>query len=222
MTTQEALDDIQILLGQPTGGFYNITDRIRLLNQAQNDFVRRTESLRSATSQALTEGVYSYSLPNDFLVLHRQPPYLISSTESFYLKWTVSAEFDDTLGEGWEYAVLNETGTPEYCWLLDDIIRIYPAPSAAIAADYTLQILYSKRPTAIQNNDTIGFFNNDRALSESTFALPYYAANKLLLASNPQQASFYWNIYLDEVRRVRGEQRRPAGKNVFIRPRGYR
>lgn len=203
-SAHDLLDQVQELIGEMPGDFYNISSRLKLLNLAQNEMVRKTLALDTEATVALdADGVLI--MPEDFLTFAKPAPQYVDPGGRYYPLKVLSKRQLDEYDPAWRSA----RTTPDVPKVLiedESEFRVHPAPSAM--GDVLLP--YVPRPEPLTDSAESYPFNGVAKLQEFGIALAYYAANIVMLPRAPQVAGMYYNIYEQQLRDMRFAARNNA------------
>jgi hypothetical protein len=167
-TVGKLLDHIQEILGEPVGGFYNISTRLDLMNQAQRELNHETRAITDSASISVTAGQRDYPIPADFLTFDREAPVFSDGTTRTHLEVVDPADLDRRF-HSWQDTT--HQGTPMYLFVRNGTITLYPTPQAA----GTLHFPYIVEPTDLVNVDDVPF-NGLPQLNRFAPALAYKVA----------------------------------------------
>lgn len=145
MNVGELVIAVQRQFGDDSGVQITQADIIRWLNQGGIDIVRKTGCVQDhkQTDSVATDG--SYSLPNDFIAVRKV------SYDNSVLQATTLDIADQDWGQRDVTPI--QGGTPQYYYIWNGIIFLYPAPGAAGTGN--LDIWYIRTPTILGGvNDT--------------------------------------------------------------------
>lgn len=192
------LDMTQELVGEPVGGFYNISQRLAHMSQAQRALVDESNALSVEATITTTSGIASYDLPTGFLHFGKHQPVATPvSLSSPQTPVEVAANiFMDQTYPGWRNG--NQTGTPRYLVQEGGSIYLYPTPDSTM----NLHFNYVPDPNALVGMDDVPFNGRDD-LNRYGPALAYHAAFIHLLPRAPQLAQMMQNLYTDEEKKMR-------------------
>ena len=211
MWTVEMLSNmVQELIGEPVGGFYNISQRLAHLTQAQNELVDETLAMMKSVSFQLTATVFWYQLPDDFQRFGDRQPYLKDDTSTSSLQ-VVPPLFMDAEYPGWHTG--RQSGTPRYIVQDDDTFYLYPTPDRA----YTMNFNYVQIPDELTAMDDIPF-NGRKDLNRYAPALAYKVAFLHMLPRSPGLAQIYNDLYIQEEKKMRHFTRTNPQKPQSIYP----
>ena len=216
-TVQEILDQIQELVGEPVGGYYNITTRLKLMNQAQREMVREARSLRDVVEIPIVANTTAYTFDADFLTYSKEQPYIKESTGNTRKLTVVDVDFMDRTIPGWRNSN-NATGTPTHVIMIDNqSIELFPMPLTSS----TLVVPYVPAPAELSDlDDTL--FDGVPQLSEFALAVAYKVAGMYMLPRAPQLADQYLSSYGRLISEMRSAVNTNPQHHQYIRPTGYR
>lgn len=212
-TVSKLLDHIQELIGEPVGGFYNISQRLTYLSQAQLELVDETVAIEENADIAITAGTSLYNLPSDFMRFGTRKPYFTEDgdTETAYQLTVVPAIHMDSIDPAWRTAV--HEGTPRYLVQEGETVFLYPEPDT----DGTLSIRYIVTPTELVDLEQIPFDGRED-LNRYAPALAYKVAFMYMLPRAPQLAQYFEDMYVREERKMRHFLRSNPQKTQSIYP----
>lgn len=200
------LDTIQELLGEPVGGFYNITRRLAHLSQAQNEMVVETSAIQEDGQLDVEPGRAEYWLPGLFVRFGDRQPYLGDSALE-----VVPPRALDMMYPAWRSG--KDKGTPQYIVQEGRAVFLYPTPNDA----GTLHYNYIPYVTPILELEQLPF-NERMDLNRFAPALAYKVAATLVAPRSPQLAQMYEGMYVGEEKKMRHFVRSNAQKPQSIYP----
>lgn len=194
-TAGDVLTQVQRLLGEPAGAYYDMRYRLQRVNQAQLEMVQDSLGQEREIEVPLV-GEEEVVLPDDFLTFGRNQPYFLSPSGHATALRSVDPEFVQGREFGWE-------GGPTYL-VVDGTrrLRIVPAPSSG-----TLVVSYVSAPEPLWGEDD-EIFSGDPRLARYSTALAYKVAAGEMQAIAPQQAQNYLGLYEREMRHLREATRK--------------
>ncbi len=217
-TLKDILDHVQELVGEPIGGFFNISARLRLINQAQREMVLNTKALTFDAKPLVTAGDPEVPLPMDFLTFGKEQPYFVESLQGRTHKLEVvdPGLMDDQFPH-WRDSSLSHTSIPRYLVHSSPVeVYLYPVPGVG----GTLVIPYVVEPDELRElGDEV--FNGVEMMSVYAPALAYKVAATHLTVRAPQLAQQYMSTYYREMRQLRHDIRVSSQRQGRVRPRGY-
>lgn len=212
MTAEMLLDLVQELVGEPIGGFYNISRRLAMLSQAQNEMVAETKAIQCTAGVTVAAGDPVVDLPDNFGQFGSIPPVF----EGTVLR--VVAPLELHMGRpGW--LTSTEGGTPDRLVARGSEWVLVPTPSEG----GTLTITYVPVLPAFTGMDDQAFRGYPNLERFST-GIAYRVASLIALPSNPTLAGVYNDMYIQEEQKMRHAARANAQKGQRIFPataRGY-
>ncbi len=212
MTASIILDLIQEAIGEPVGGFYNISTRLAHMNRAQNDMVREAGALSKSSTVPYIKGEGA-DLPPDFLDFGPQQSTVDVSGRFYPLTSTSLADLQNLYPTRFHPI----DGTPEKMYVLNDKVLLYPEASQVT----TLNLSYVARPLPMET-DADEPFNGGVQNEEAAWGIVYYVAAQLLRPRNPDLAAAYDREYRDALAQLRQTiQNTKQSGGSFIRPFGY-
>lgn len=216
-TVQEILDYVQELVGEPAGSYYNLSTRLKMLNQAQREMVRMARGMRSELTQSLTSGQANYYYPFDFGTFNKEQPYVTDSQDNTHKLQVVDVDYMDRRFPGWRDGTVTQA-TPQYLIMLDTTTyRLYPVPDAGD----TLTIPYTPQPTELTDLDDV-VFDGLTVLDEFALGLAYKVAGSYMMPRAPQLGRQYLDMYEDVLAEMRLALKTNPQHHQSVRPTGYR
>jgi hypothetical protein len=198
-TVEDLLNQVQELIGEGPGDFYNIGSRLRDLNTAQEEMVAQSRALPAETTISIVAGTQAYDLPVDFLMFGRLEPQFVETANS-NLRYTLEVIGERTAEElfpNWRDTTTTYRGTPEYLVEIKEQVYVFPVPNRA----GTLTLPYIERPTDLAELDDVAFGGIEK-LQRFAPGLAYYVANKIMLPRSPQYAMVLNEIYEGQLRKM--------------------
>lgn len=212
LTVGDLLDTVQELLGEPVGGFYNISRRLSLMNQAQREMVEESRALVSTLEESVSSGTRTYNLPSDFLTFSQERPYFTDSGGDRSNLKVVTPSFLDQVNPHWQDDT-RHSGTPMYLVLENGTLTLHPNPDSS----GTLTVPYIVDPTELADVDDVPFDGVTR-LNRHAMGLAYYAAYIGAMGMSAQQAFAYKDMYEKELREMRHYVRTTPQNHLEVRP----
>lgn len=210
ITVEDLLDQIQQLIGEEPGDYYNISQRLLQLSQAQQELVDETSALLTDAELSVTASNPIVELPEDFQRLGDRQPVFTSGGIDYPLK-VVAPRWLDEVSPAWRRSTI--TGTPEYLVQEGTTLRLYPTPRQS----GTLDLNYIPIPQELTEMDQLPF-NGRRDLNRYAPALAYKVAFLITMPRAPQLGQLYENMYIREERKLRHFVRSNAQKTQSIYP----
>ena len=205
-TVEMLLDTVQELLGEPVGGFYNISQRLAHLSQAQNELVDETAAILAEGQITTVPGDFEYPLPADFGRFGDRKP----SIETNVIEVVPAIKLDQ-MYRGWRNGY--DTGTPKYIVQEGQSIFLYPTPTEAAELKFNYIPLLPPLVDFAQVP-----FDGRPDLNRYAPALAYKVAFLTVLPRAPQLAQMYEDMYIREERKMRHFVRTNAQKTQSIYP----
>lgn len=197
LTVETLLDQVQQLIGEPVGGYYNISQRLAQLSQAQMELVDETSAIQENVELEVTANVAEVELPVDFQRLgDRLPLYIPDSGNYGYPVEVVPPRKLDYELPGWRRG--NSVGTPRYAVQEGTSLILYPVPRDSGKLDLN----YVAIPEPLVSLDQVPF-NGRRDLNRFAMALAYKVAFLVVIARAPELGSYYKRLYDEEERKLR-------------------
>ena len=210
-TVEDLLAQVQELIGEGPGDFYNLSSRLRDLNIAQEEMVQRSRALPTETEISVVAGTQTYALPDNFLMFGRfEPQFVETSGNNRYSLEVIGERVAEEMFPNWRDTTTNYRGTPQYIVEVQEEIYLFPTPNAA----GTLTLPYIERPTDLAEMTDEAFSGIER-LQRFAPGLAYYVANKIMLPRNPQTAMVYHSMYTEEVRKMTASLRNNPQRRSF-------
>lgn len=213
LTVRDLMDTVQELLGEPIGGFYNISRRLSHMNQAQREMVEEARALLSSGTVNVVSGTRDYDVPTGFMTFSQESPYFVptSGSSRVTLKVTTESFLDDAYPQ-WQDDDTYE-GTPMYIVLRNGTLTLHPNPDAA----GTLTVPFVVDPTELADMDDVPF-NGISRLNRHAMGLAFYSAFLSAMGRAPQQAMVYKDLYEKELREMRHYVRTSPQHQLSVRP----
>lgn len=212
---QTLLDYTQDLIGEGVGDFYNISTRLNMMNQAQEEMVEETRALTATTSLTTTSGTRTVALPDDFLTFSTEQPVYIDSSGTYYPLNLRDVSDIDRKYPNWqdntEYPATS--GPPTDVWLTNhETLNMMPLPDGG-----TVNLTYVVEPTRLTGYTSTPFNGNER-LNRFAIGLAQKVASTIMLPRNPQLAAIYQDMYIRELRKMRHHVRANPQRHPRINP----
>jgi hypothetical protein len=214
---KDILDHIQDLVGEPVGSFYNISTRLKQLNQAQRELVQDTRALSRDAQIILQQGVSEYWLPEDFLTFGKEAPYFVDPLLSQKLEVTDANWMDET-HPNWRDPNLASNSLPMYLVATQgQQFTVYPTPNrpGVIVLPYVID------PDELEDLDD-EVFNGHVMMNRYAPALAYKIASIYMMPRVPQLGQQYLAMYNRELREMRHNLRSSPQKKSGLRLKGYK
>lgn len=206
------LDHAQELMGEPVGGFFNISSRLDQFNQAQRELNEETRALSDVGSIAVEISTRDYDLPADFLSFDLEAPTFTDASGSITTVQVTDTNYLDRTVPGWQHLTTN-TGTPTHLIVRNGQVTLFPTPDAA----GTLNLPYIVEPTELTDMDDVPF-NGLQRLNRFAPALAYKVAFVNTIARAPQLAVMFQDLYEKQERLMRHFARSSPQQNAGVRP----
>jgi hypothetical protein len=215
--TRDILDHIQDLVGEPVGGFYNLTTRLKQLNQAQRELVQDTRALTQEIQLPTELGLSRYYLPNDFLTFGKESPYFKDAFTTQKLQ-VVDASWMDDMYPDWRDDRITTNGVPMYLVTTPAYeFTLFPTPNR----QGDVVIPYVVDPHELQDMDD-EVFNGNEVMNRYAPALAYKVAATYMMPRVPQLGQQYLAMYNRELREMRHNLRSSPQHKSGLRPKGYK
>lgn len=212
MTAEELLDWVQDLVGEPIGGFYNISRRLALLSQAQNELVAETKAIQCTAVVPIVAGEPVIVLPSDFGQFGSIPPTIGDSILEVVSPLELNLSKPD-------WVTTNEVGTPTKLVARGSDWLLVPTPDT----NGELILTYVPVLADLEHMDDISFRGYPN-LERFSPGIAYRVAAIIMLSRNPTLAGAYNDLYIQEERKMRHATRSNSQKGQRVFPaagRGY-
>lgn len=212
MTAEMLLDLVQEFLGEPVGGFYNISQRLALLSQVQNEMVAETGAIQCTATILVEGGNPIVPTPSGFARLGNLRPVFNDTT----LRVVPPLELD-LLKPEWQTEDTN--AVPEYITMRGSDMILSPTP----ALNGTLIITYVPVLAPFSEMEDTAF-NGYPNIERFAIGIAYKVAAIIATPRNPTVAQMYADMYVQEERKMRHATRSNPQKGQRIFPaagRGY-
>lgn len=215
LKVEDLLNHIQELVGEPVGGYYNISTRLKQLNQAQREMVQDTRALVNSINIAVDANQSTVYLPDDFLTYAKEQPYFTDSTADIHKLQVVDLDFMDETYPTWREGT--SVSTPMYLVMTgSQQVDLYPLS----AEGGTLTVPYVVDPDELVDVDD-EVFNGVTNLNRYAFGLAYKVAAMYMMPRAPQLGQQYLAMYNRELRQMRQDVRSNPQHTQTLRPKGY-
>lgn len=216
-TADSLLSLVQELLGETAGDFYNISNRIALLNVGQNELIRDSRALVSSVEIPIT-GDDSYDVPARFVTFGQIAPEYVSLDGTRHRIQVVDPMDLYSFEPGWRNPNSSYYGVvPKYLYLEGG--KLYLVPNPPSGGELFLSYVYLPNPMVMLDDQP---FDGVAELQQYAPALAYFAANALTMAKNLNQANVLYAIYAKMKATMISDHLRNPQREIFLRPRGYR
>lgn len=215
LTVEDVLNHVQELVGEPVGGYYNISTRLKQLNQAQREMVQDTRALTASISIEVDANQSVVYLPDDFLTYAKEQPYFTDSTTDTHKLQVVDVDYMDSVYPSWREG--DALSAPTYLIMTGpQQVNLFPLP----AIGGTLTVPYVADPDELNDVDD-EVFNGVTNLNRYAFGLAYKVAAMYMLPRAPQLGQQYLAMYNRELRQMRQDVRTNPQHTQTLRPKGY-
>jgi len=214
---KDILNHIQELVGEPVGGFYNISTRLKQLNQAQRELVQDTRALAQTITIPLELGQSEYILPGDFLTFGKETPYFTDAITTQKLQ-VVDVSWMDEMYPHWRANNVVTAGLPTHLVATQGYqFTLYPEPNrpGSVVVPYIID------PDNLQEMDD-DLFNGNDLMNRYAPALAYKVAATYMMPRVPQLGQQYLAMYNRELREMRHNLRSSPQHKSGVRPKGYK
>lgn len=209
VTAGNVLSQVQKLIGEPAGGYYDMRHRLQQVSLAQREMVQDAlGSVRSLEIEVAGEDIY---LPDDFSGVGKENPYFVSPQGTSSKLRVVNPSWMDAYVADWQDG--GRKGSPQY--LITDgsrRVRLWPKGAAG-----TLVITYVDAPDDVRDEDDL-IFDGDPMLARFSQGLAYKVAANELMGINPDLGGRYLSYYRQELGRMREVRRTSPGRYQKARP----
>lgn len=215
----DVLEHIQELVGEPAGSYYNLSSRLRQLNQAQREMVEEARALERKVEIETQTGQQTYYLPDDFLTYAKQTPYLTDAMNNTYQLRVVDVNFMDTAFPGWQdEGKLNSQGKPQYMVMkTGQRFDLWPVPGVPLSV---VHVPYIGDPVELTDLDD-EVFDGYTHLNRFAMGLAYKVASQFMMPRAPELGRQYMTDYNREVRKMRSATRTNPQHGQVVRPTTY-
>lgn len=216
-TVKDLLDHVQELIGEPVGGYYNISTRLRQLNQAQREMVQDTRALTGKAEITTAVDQTTYYLPDDFLSYAKEQPYYEDTLNTTTKLKVVDTDWMDDIDPSWRDDRAAASGTPQYMVMTAaQEFVLYPVPNEV----GTVHVPYVLDPDELADfNDEV--FNGVTNMNRYAVGLAYKVAAMFIMPRVPQLGQQYLGMYQKELRQMRHDVRSNPQHQQSLRPKGY-
>jgi hypothetical protein len=211
-TVSTLLDMVQELLGEPVGGFYNISTRLQYMNQAQREMNEETRALTASSDISVTSGTRDYSVPADFQTFAQEAPFFKDLSGNRTRLNVVSPSDLDARFDHWQDDDVHE-GDPAYVLLRNGTLPLHPTPDTS----GTITLPYLVEPDELVDMDDVPF-NGLSRYNRFSPALAYKVAFIQMIGRAPQVAAMFRDLYERELREMRHYVRTNPQNHLEIRP----
>ena len=206
MTAEMLLDMVQEFLGEPVGGFYNISQRLAMLSQVQNEMVAETGAIQCTAAIPVSAGNPIVAVPSDFSQFGSLRPVYGDTT----LEVVSPLELDISTPD-WQ--TTTTSGTPTRLTMRGSDIILSPTPELG----GELIVTYIPVIEPFVEMDDVAFRGYPQ-LERFAVGLAYKVAAIISMPRNPTIASGYMDMYIQEERKMRHAARANAQKGLRIFP----
>lgn len=215
ITAGDVLVQVQRLLGEPAGSYYDLRFRLQQLNMAQVEMIQDAiGSISTIEIPVYGDDIY---LPEDYLTMAKQKPYYKSPQNHVYPLRVEDVSGMDRNYPGWQDAVGHNTSP--HTLIVDGSrrVRLHPNPSSGV-----LVFPYTNAPEPMWGEDDV-IFNGDPTLARFATGLAYKVAAQEIMGVRPEQGQHFLNLYNQELRRMRESRRTTPAREQRARGSfGYR
>lgn len=155
MTGNDIVDDLRGEITEPSPTFFSNDRMLLLINQAQNDYVRRTRILQSFATTSTVQGQSSYPMPTDWLgaekIFYNRPQNGIDSWRPL-----LSTNIEKMAQESPNFlsGASNAQGAPKKQYVIGKTLFIFPNPDTSGMND--LFMFYESKPIELVTlNDSL-------------------------------------------------------------------
>lgn len=191
------------LIEQDTNTFTNAMLN-QLINEGQEEFVRKTKCLKSRADTPSVDGAPEYQLPTDFLDMH-EVHYGDGANEKeiFYAD-------RQTLRDNFSVTWWRLEGTPQWYHVRDDLITLVPMPGTN---GIQIRVWYFQRPDLLVND-------SDKPMIPDEYqrALIYYALKETALSDKDRRAAHWEAKWQETLKGCRSDftGRQLGGKRPYM------
>ena len=210
-TASTLLDRIQDLVGEPQGGFYNLSNRLASLNFAQREMVAESRALFNLVEVSVEPGQSEIELPQDFLTFDKEGIYYIPSSGTPTKLDLKDPKWVESVLPGWRTTPTR--ATPTYAIKRGRLLVLTPTPNEYA----TVSIPYVVAPDNLVEMEDVPF-NGDYDLNRFAIGLAYHVAHTIVLPRAPTYAQQLQQLYVLEERKMRDHVRSSPQHAQTIRP----
>jgi hypothetical protein len=211
-TVERLLDHVQEIMGEPVGGFYNISTRLDQMNQAQRELNDETRAIVGTTDITVVSGTRDYDLPADFLTFSTEQPYFVDSAGQYHAVEVTDVDLMARRYQRWQDESAH-VGLPTHLVVRNGTLTLYPTPNQG----GTLTVPYVVEPTELAEMDDEPF-NGLSHLNRFAPALAYKVAFVNAIGRAPQIAAMFQDLYERQERLMRHHVRSSPQHKPGVRP----
>lgn len=196
MTGQDVVDDLRGEILEPSPTFFSNARMLKLINLAQNEYVRRTRVLQSFAYTSTVQGQSDYPLPSDWLGSEKVFYNLVTNGTP---NWRpLEATNIEKMGQESPNFLSSDTttqGYPRKYYIIGKTLYIFPRPMANGSND--IYLFYESKP--VQLLTLAGNLSIDDSLYPGIRA---YVLSKLWKQDNePEKAKEEMDTFKEEIGR---------------------
>lgn len=208
---EEINDRIQELIGEPVGGFYNISMRLKSISQARNEMLNETYAVQVRGSVAIEAGTDGDLFVGDFMRLGEDPVYFHGTGGTAYPLEVIATSKLEAIRPGWDHHA--SSGIPQYLVQRGSSFRLYPTPNQA----GTLSFSYIPYPPDYEDMSDL-VFGDWPELDVFAPGLAYRVASDIVRPRNAELGNQYYQMYVLEERKMRHYSRTNPQKPQMLQP----
>lgn len=216
---EDILEHIQELIGEPAGGYYNLSSRLRQINLAQRELCHETRAIQDVFDLSTITDQSTYGLPSNFLTYGKESPYLVETGGTTGAIKVVTPGWMDSAFPGWRAEGSQTTrGTPQYIVnRTSGEFTLHPTPGRV----QTVRIPYVVDPDELVNLEDVPF-NGISELNRFSLAIAYKVASAWFMPRAPDLGSRYNNLAKEQERLMRSAMQSNPQQPIQIRPTLYK
>lgn len=207
VTAGDVLVQVQRLLGEPAGSYYDMRFRLQQLNMAQVEMIQ--DAVGSISTIEIPVSGTDVYLPDDYTTTAKQKPYFKSEQGHVYSLRVEDVTFMDTYMHDWQD---ERGGFPRFV-IVDGSrrVRVFPTPDSGV-----LVFPYTNAPEVLWGEDDL-IFSGDPTLARYSTGLAYKVAAHEIMGVSPEQGQRFLNLYNQELRRMRESRRTSPSRQQRVR-----
>jgi hypothetical protein len=213
------LEHVQELVGEPAGGFYNLSSRKRQLNNTQREMVFNTRALQDHHTFNTVIDQVTYALPNDWLGFDKEQPFIKDVAGNQRPLEVKDMKWLDEVFPGWKDGGTQASkGTPQYIsYRKVGEVLLWPIPNKI----EEVTIPYIPDPDEMEDFDDAPF-NGSVELNRYAQGLAYKVAAIFMMSRVPQLGDQYLRMAGFEEARMRASLQSNPQNPMQIRPESYK
>lgn len=209
ITAGDVMNQVQRLVGEPAGGYYDMRFRLQQLNLAQREMVQDAfGSARTMEIEVAGEDIY---LPEDFSGVGKEAPFFRTKQGNTHRLRVVNPSWMDAYIADWQGD--SRGGNPRYL-IVDGSRRVRLHPKSAVGS---LVLSYIDAPEDLRDEEDL-IFDGDPMLARFSAGLAYKVAASEVMGFSPDLGGRYLSYYRQELGRMREVRRMSTGRYQRVRP----